>query len=64
MLEKVRALVTWAYLVVGVIAKPVYPTQQVRTRVDDIARQAWQMGSLSIMGASHMQPEDWSEGTL
>ena len=42
---KVAALNTWAYSVFDVLGELVYPVQQVRTRVDSIARQSLQMAS-------------------
>ena len=44
--EKVAALITWAYTVFGVVGKLVYPVQQVRMRVDSIARQSPRMAKL------------------
>ena len=56
--EKVAALNTWAYPVFDVVGKLVYPVQQVRTRVDSIARQSLRMANWSMTDAINMQPED------
>ena len=56
--EKVAALTTWAYPVFDIVGKLVHPMQHVRTRVDNIARQALRMANCSMADAINMQPED------
>mmetsp|Transcript_10616 Transcript_10616/g.18825 ORF Transcript_10616/g.18825 Transcript_10616/m.18825 type:complete len:209 (-) Transcript_10616:44-670(-) len=54
--EKGRALPTWTYPVFDVVAKLVYPVQQVRVRVDVIAQQALGMANWGLTDAINMQP--------
>ena len=56
-IEKVKALITWAYPVFDVVAKLVYPVQQVRTRMDEIARQSLQMANWSMTDSINVQLE-------
>jgi len=53
--EKGRALLTWAYPVFDVVEKLVYQVQQVRVRVDMIARQALRMANWGLTDAINMR---------